>query len=53
MHKQIGNAIPPRLAYELGKQIKKHLNGMRQSLEVSTYIPGTGTVGTSKKTYTY
>jgi DNA (cytosine-5)-methyltransferase 1 len=53
MHKQIGNAIPPRLAYELGKQIKKHLKGMRPSLDVSTYVPGTGTVGTSKKTFTY
>lgn len=25
-HKQIGNAIPPRLAYELGLSIKAHLN---------------------------
>jgi DNA (cytosine-5)-methyltransferase 1 len=53
MHKQIGNAIPPRLSYELGKQIEKHLKGMRPSLDVSTYVPGTGTVGTSKKTFTY
>jgi DNA (cytosine-5)-methyltransferase 1 len=53
MHKQIGNAIPPRLSYELGKQIEKHLKGMRPGLDVATYVPGTGTVGTSKKTFTY
>lgn len=29
-HKQIGNAVPPRLAYEIGMALKKHLKLNRQ-----------------------
>ena len=53
MHKQIGNAIPPRLAYELGKQVRDHLKGKRTKSVVKAYLPGKGTVGSGNHTFTY
>ncbi len=39
MHKQIGNAIPPRLAFELGRQVKSHIEGKTPQAQIKTYVP--------------
>lgn len=51
-HKQIGNAIPPRLSYEIGKAIALHLRYKYKVCgPVATWTPGDARIKASDYTY--
>lgn len=58
-HKQIGNAIPPRLAYEIGNALRHHIKAKQDSKKMgavqqySEIIKGKKTVSLSDKTIVF
>jgi DNA (cytosine-5)-methyltransferase 1 len=58
-HKQIGNAIPPRLAYEIGNALRNHIEAKQDSKkngpvqQYSEIIKGKKTVSLSDKTIVF
>jgi DNA (cytosine-5)-methyltransferase 1 len=58
-HKQIGNAIPPRLAYEIGNALRNHIKARQDSKkngpvqQYSEIIKGKKTVSLSDKTIVF